>query len=363
MLEFLVLLLVLLIGGASLYYVYDRVYRKSSVSQPTLYVEALRDLLDNKLESAFTKLRQVVAEDPNNLDAYLRLGQILREHNHPQRALQIHKDLTLRFGLTRERKVAILRELAADYLALNDYATADAALKELLSLDSDNYWAYAQRLKMQEKLLQYEDAYDLAVQILRLESNKSKKPLAHYKYLQGEQLLKKREHHRARVAFKEAISLDPTYVPAYLAIGDSYAEEERLEDAITFWTKLIAAVPEQGHQVIDRLRNTLFALGRYGDILDMCQSILEVSPKNVEARVALSEFHAKKGDLEAAAEALEQAVDERPNDPNLLLDLIRLYLERNDRGKLLELRRALERRRDKGKIGSPRPNSQPTPSR
>lgn len=357
MLEALLLLLVFVFGSLAFYLMYERFYRKTQHVEPSMYVEALRNLLDGKQESAFTKLRQVVAEDATNIDAYLRLGQLLREHNRPDRALQVHKDLTLRYGLTKTDKAAILRELASDYLALNDYATADAALKELASLEPENYWAYVTRLKLQEKAGQWEDAYETAVQLLKLEANKSKTPLARFKFQHGEQLYKTREYHKARVAYKEAISIDPSFVPAYIAVGDSYREEERFEDAVNFWTKLIEAVPEQAHLVIDRLKNVLFTLGRFGEIVEICRQILEHSPKNLEARRALAEFYVKKGDLEAAEEMLEVILDEQPEDPVAIVELVRIYLEQGDNKRLHELRRTLEYKRDRKrsstKQGSP----------
>jgi lipopolysaccharide biosynthesis regulator YciM len=353
MLESILLILVLLFGALSFYLMYERYYKRVQESEPTQYVEALRNLLDGKQEAAFTKLRQVIAEDPTNIDAYLRLGRILREHNRADRALEVHKNLTLRYGLSRTDKIAILRELASDYLALNEPSTAETALKELISLDPESYWAHVNRLRLQEKANQWDDAYETAVLLLKLESNKSKKPLARYKARQGDELAKSREFHKARIAYKEAISLDPTYVPAFLAVGDSYIEEERFEDAVNFWMKLIEANPEQAHQVIDRLKNTLFTLGRFGEIVDICRRILEQSPKNVEARRALAEFDIKKGDLNSAQETLEQILDDNPQDTQTILELIRIYLELGNQKKLHELRRSLDRKQDRKRPAGP----------
>ncbi len=363
MLESMLLLLVLLFGAIAFYLMYERYYKRVQQSEPSQYVEALRNLLDGKQEAAFTKLRQVIAEDPGNVDAYLRLGRILREHSRADRALEVHKNLTLRFGLSKPDKVAILRELASDYLNLNEPATAEAALKELIGLDPDNYWAHVNILKLQEKANQWEDAYETAVLLLKLESNKSRKPLARYKFQLGEQLFKAREYHKARVVYKEAIGLDPTFVPAYLSVGDSYIEEQRFEDAVNFWTRLIDANPEQAHQVIDRLKNTLFTLGRFGEIVEICHRIQEQSPKNIEARRALAEFDIKKGDLSSAQETLEQILEDDLDDHQTVLELIRIYLEQGNQKKLHELRRRLEQKRDKKRQPSAtRPAATPTRS-
>jgi lipopolysaccharide biosynthesis regulator YciM len=349
--SFVIFLLLFLI--AFVFYIgYDRVFRKPAEPRENVHLEALRDLLEGRQESAFTKLRHVVADDPNNLDAYLRLGQILRDNNQPGRALQVHRDLTLHSGLTRADKVAILHQIAADCLALDDRKMAEDALKELLSLDSGHLWGHTQLLRLQEKESRWSDAYDTAVKILQLESNKSKKPLAHYKLQAGEQLFRQREYHKARIHYKEAIGLDPALVKAYLAIGDSYREEERLEDAVTFWGKLISAVPDQGHLVIDRLQKVLFDLGRFGDIREICESILQHSPKNLEARLALAEFYAKKGDTDLAIDLYERVVDDFPAHLPTVLELIRMYLEQDDRSKISSLLKTLERKQQAHKDGA-----------
>jgi lipopolysaccharide assembly protein B len=364
MVDYVLSLLVLFFGALAFYLVYERFMGRPKTTESSLFVEALRDLLDGRQEAAYTKLRQVVADDSTNIEAYLRLGQILRDNNQPARALQIHKDLTLRAGLSRPQKIAILRQLAADYIASGDLVTAEAALKEMLALDSGNFWAHSQMLAIQEKAQQWEAAAETAEQILKLEGNRSKKPLARYLIAQGDQLYKQKEYHKARIAYKEAISLDPSCVQAYLSIGDSYFEEQRLEDAVTFWTKLITAVPDQSHLVIDRLKASLFELGRYGDIADICQEILTHSPGNPAARRTLAEFHQRKGDSEMAIAVLEQLVEDHPDERGVALDLVRLYHEKGDRKKLSELLRTLERRRERPKGGAPeKASSSPAPLR
>ncbi len=349
MVDYILVFLLLAMVAFAFYLGYERVFRRKGKPESSAYLDALRDLLDGRQESAFTKLRQVVMEDSTNLDAYLRLGQILRENNQPERALQVHKDLALRPGLSLQDKVAILRHLASDSLAASDAKMAEEALRELISLDSSNHWAHTRLLTLLEKDQKWEAAYECAVQILKLEANKSKKPLAKYKYQEGEQLARKREYHKARILYKEAIGLDQTFTGAYLAIGDSYYEENRLDDAVTFWTKLITAVPDQGHLVIDRLQKAFFDLGRFGEIQNICQIILDHAPKNPEARRALAEFYEKKGDMDLAAEMWEQLVDDYPQDHLYLLELIRVYLEKGEKKKISRLFNTLERRRHEKK--------------
>jgi lipopolysaccharide biosynthesis regulator YciM len=342
MTEYLLIFLILLLGSLVFYLIYERYIGQTTKSVSSLYLDALKDLLDGRAVSAFTKLHKVVAEDSSNIDAYLRLGQILRENKKPERALQVHKDLTLRGGLLAADKVAILRQLALDYKDLKNYDMTEAALKELISLQHDDHWAHTILLQIRKEQGKWDEAYDTAAALLKLETDKSKKPLAVFKYRQGEQLFKQKEYHKARIILKEAVGLDPSFAPAYIAIGDSYYDEQRYEDAVNFWNKLIEAVPDQGHRVIERLKKTLFDLGRFGDIVQICEKILQHSPKDREARLTLAEFFQKKGDLEVAEEMLTRAVDDSPDDLETIVKLVQIYLERKDIRKIDELFRNLE---------------------
>lgn len=341
--EYVLAFILLLAVTTGLYALIDRFFEKKVKSESAVYVEALRDLLDGRDESAFSKLRQSVAEDSENLDAYLRLGQLLRDYGKPERALQVHKDLTLRGALKPAQKALVLQQLAADYLALNNLDMAEAAAKELLQYDSGNRWAHARLLEIQQKAEKWEEAYDTAVSLLKIESNKSKKPLAVFKYKMGMSLFKKREYHKARVLFKEALGLDPKYAEAYVVIGDSYTLEGRHEDAVNFWGKMIETVPEESHQVLERLQKALYDLGRFGDIEQICQRIMEQVPNDTAAKLTLANIYKKKGELDSAERLLAEVVETNTGDVNVVMQLVRLYLEKRENQKLDRLFRTVER--------------------
>ena len=96
----------------------------------------------------------------------------------------------------------------------------------------------------------------------------------------------------------------------------------------------------------------MFDLGRFGDIADICESILSASPKDIPARLMLAEFHKKKGDLERAEEILLQVVEDNPDDIGPIIELIRIYVEQDDRKRLAAFVRQLGQKQEK-KNGTP----------
>ena len=352
MIEYILMFSFLMLGAMVFYYLYERYFTHKTRTSSDIYMEALKDLLDGHQEKAFSKLREVVAEDSSNIDAYIRLGIILRENKKPSQALQVHKDLTLRGSLAPDVKVEILKQLYLDYIDLKEYDTAEAALRELVEIKPKNRWALIKLLETQKEQSKWDEAYETAVRLLKIEENKSKKPLAAFKFHMGDQLFKKREYHKARILFKEAIGFDPQNVEAYLAIGDSYQEEERYEDALNFWNKLISNVPHQGHLVIERLKKVLFELGRYGEINTICDNILMHSPKNLTARLCLAEFYEKKGDADLAEEILASIIDDYPEDIKSVIELIRIYLDKNNTKKIEQLLKSIDNKLHKKTVVS-----------
>ena len=75
-------------------------------------------------DNAIRLLRDVVKQDTNHLDAYLQLGDILREQGNSQNAIKIHQSLTVRPGLDEKLQIQIHQSLAQDYLSINDVCSA-----------------------------------------------------------------------------------------------------------------------------------------------------------------------------------------------------------------------------------------------
>jgi tetratricopeptide (TPR) repeat protein len=105
-------------------------------------------------------------------------------------------------------------------------------------------------------------------------------------------------------------------------------------------------VPNQWNLVIDRLKKELFNLGRFEEIIKICENILEHDPKNIGARLTLAELNEKKGDLKATADILQGIIDDYPDDLLSLLELTRICLEKGDRKRVDELLRTLEHKRE-----------------
>lgn len=306
-------------------FLWSRAKKERKKVSPELYIDALKALLAGEEKVAFVKLKEVARKDPENADAYLKLGDLFRKNRRYDKALQIHRELTLRPSLSREEKSEVLRSLAEDYSASGNHDKAVAVLEELYRVSEKDQRAAVRLLLEYEEMDRWEDAFELRKRTFSRKEDQTDKILALYKVLWGKQRAKRGELHKARVAFKEALNYDENCVPAYVYLGEAYYQDERLKDAVEYWKKLLKVVPEAGYLVYDKLEKTLFELGEYGDIPEIYEDILNKYPRNTFALFSLARIHEKKGMVESAIERYKQILDIDPQFLSARLSLAKLY--------------------------------------
>jgi tetratricopeptide (TPR) repeat protein len=99
------------------------------------YTLGLSALIGGDRREALRHLRDAVQGDSDNIDAYLRLGDLLRESGSVDKALAVHRDLTVRPRIPESDRVLILESLTRDYLAGSD--DAETYLRKLARHDRD----------------------------------------------------------------------------------------------------------------------------------------------------------------------------------------------------------------------------------
>ena len=87
-------------------------------------VEALNAMVRGDRRIALNHLRDVVKQDTNHIDAYLQMGDILREEGNAQAAVKIHQSLTVRPNLSNDINRDIHKSLALDFEQLGQFAKA-----------------------------------------------------------------------------------------------------------------------------------------------------------------------------------------------------------------------------------------------
>ena len=84
----LILFFIIVVSGV-IFFLYLKVNPSKSSNIKELYSEGLDMLVSGKRFSAYNNFKEIIEKDSNNVMAYLRLGQILRENGNNIKAIKI----------------------------------------------------------------------------------------------------------------------------------------------------------------------------------------------------------------------------------------------------------------------------------
>ncbi len=316
---------------------WSKAKREKGKVSPKLYTDALKALLAGDERLAFQRFKEVARGDPENVDAYLKLGDLFRRGKKFDKALQIHRELTLRPSLSEEEKSEVWKSLAEDYIASQNHEKAISVLEELHRADRDDHWVSHKLISEYEKTERWEEAFELRKKISKHKDYDGNKVLALYKVFWGKARADRNELHKARVAYKEALNYDETCTPAYIYLGEAYYRDGRLDDAVEYWKKLLDAVPSAGHLIFNKLERTMFEQGQYEEIAEIYERISSQNPEDVHALFSLANIYEKKGMIELAIEKYRQILDFDPNFLSAKLSLAKLYQEKGWKEQSIDL--------------------------
>ena len=352
--EILITLLVLGIaaGGVALYVLNFKPRRKSKVKD--LYAEGLDLLITGRRKSAYKNFKDIIQKDSDNIKAYLRLGQVLREGGNPVQALKIHRGLMHRRNLTHYEQIELHKNLALDYYSSGNL---DAAIQELLSLlkiEKNNEWAVTQLTAFYREKQDWAKAGEYFEKYQKLTNKEDAHKLALYKIQEGRIHIKNKKFEDARKTFEDALNISDIAV-AYYFIGNSFSGEseeeyqksvekdsannpasdektdymekakELLGKAIPNWIRYAELNPEQAWMVIHLLKDGLFALDRYSEIENILKQILKNDSDNIEVIASLSEIYSHRGENTEAIELIESALEQDPT--SIIVKLIKMKLQ------------------------------------
>lgn len=282
--------------------------RKKGVNRKNPYVEALEYLADGHDQLAIDKFKEAIQRNSNNIKAYLRLGDRLREKGFAKNALRIHKELTLRENLSKNQLQRINKSLLLDYEKYNDSENGILTAKKIIEEDKHNeIWVRERLIRLYEKAERWQEAIDAIKKYYKPLNNEKKRRIALYSVFQGRKLHDMGKAKDGRVKFKEAFKIYPQCSAAYFYLGKSYQNENRLDDAIREWQNFCYKMSDEAHIVFPYLEKAYFDNGIFEDIESFYQSLSESGEKNLNTVLALVEFYLKKGRYEKAKIFLEKA--------------------------------------------------------
>ncbi len=306
--------------------------RQKQASSPaqTSYFAGLSYYLAGDKEKALQRFLETVRKDTDYVDAYIKIGDILRGMGQTENAIKIHRDLLVRQQLTDEQKLAIYRALAEDYKANKNYPQAIDMVQKIFELEKNHPWARTFQIELYEEMGDWPQAIACIEENDQLTKEEKKKRKAFYLLEQGLSLAKEGKEHEARLRYREAIKENGALLAAYLELVDSYLRDGRPKAALTVLKKMTKMKWPFAELVFDRLKQVLFELGLFSDLEQFYAEIEPAYPESADVQMGLAEIYLKKGDLNRAEAACRAALATEPDRLDAKLLLADLCLKKSD---------------------------------
>jgi len=287
------------------------------VRQSPHYILGVNFLVANQIDLAIEELSQAASLDADALEVHMILGNLYREKGQVGKAITVHQSLLQRPMLSRLEHAYVLLCLGLDYKRGGFVDRALEAFNEVLRLDPKNEYALLNLQKLHEEQHQWSLAYDTRQRLSKLAAidlrPQSQAILAFLENEIGLEAMRRKDYTEAARRFHSAIDLDARAVPAYLNLGDVRVVQGNAKEATSIWEKLIQVAPDRAYLAFDRLEALAVGAGAPERFTRLCRRLIEDSPQDWRARLALSRHLAASGHPQDALDLLFAALVQNPH--------------------------------------------------
>ena len=253
----------------------------------------------------------------------MQLGNILRKGNTDQ-AIKIHQSLTVRPNLISEQKVEIHKALAKDYIEIGYTKNAIEEAKKILFIEKRNLWSLKFLIRTSEDNQDWEEAALWSKHLQKISGKKEINDLSRFDIYKGLDCMRNGKIEDAKSFFKTAIRKSPDNSKAYKFLGDLYEKNRDLVKALENWQVYAIKNKKSGVDVYHKIESALFDLGRYSEVENFYQKLINLDKFNLEAVIKLANVLEEKGETTAALNLIENSTDK--NNKDIRADLMKLKL-------------------------------------
>jgi lipopolysaccharide biosynthesis regulator YciM len=282
--------------------------KRRQLEEDTPYQRGLGELIAGNRDAALRHLTQAVREDPRNTDAYVRLGNLLREKGQVRQAIQVHRELLLKRRLPAATKNEILKSLALDLAEAKRWEDVIEQVRELPRSERSERPMLLLTRDAYEALGDLDRAVATHRDILKSGGSTREPSLGAYRAHAALVALQKGDRARAKSELQTALKEAPEEVIANIYLGDIAAQEEDAERAIAYWMKVVTDKPECAGRVFDRLEKAYYELGDFGRMMSIYEEVIARAPSNTQALSGLSKMQERKGAIDEAVRTAQEAI-------------------------------------------------------
>jgi lipopolysaccharide biosynthesis regulator YciM len=322
----LVLVLLLVLAVTGLPWLLSRRREERPWNAAQAYLETIDALIRGQRVQALDALRRVAREESDNVLAYLRLGDLVRVMGQPAKAHKIHAGLAARPIDDPELMLRIRESLLEDLVAMEAWPEVVRLGERVRSEKKRSTVALASLSRAYVARGEWERAFSVLGELERISPQNVELRPAQARVMAAQQRLAAGEPAEARRLLEDAMKQGANEGTERILLGDVYAAEDDHERAAELWLEFAEAHPERAGEVFARLERSYYEMGKFGDLIEVYERLLEKTPRSPAAEVALADMHRRRGRPEEAIRVLQAALAADASHQEARRMLIECYL-------------------------------------
>lgn len=282
-----------------------------STTLPAAYFKGLNFLITDQHDKAIEAFVEAVQANADSLELHFALGSLFRRRGEVDRAIHLHLNLLEKKELEDPQKLAVIAELAQDYLKAG---LLDRAEELFRSLENTRYQHAALRalLEIYVREREWEQATRIATELERVSGIPFRREIAQYYCEKAVKSMLENDSHTARYELDMALDANKNCVRANVLLGDMEAASGAHKEAISAWKRIEFQRPEYLGLVAGKMLASYRALGRLDEGLSQLKAYLATyklpALQNVVYETTLTEEGA-----ESAANLARNELERQPS--------------------------------------------------
>lgn len=310
--------LVVAVAGGVLWSVF-RGGRATTQEDP--YLLALERWIEGDLAEAARLLRQVIEEQPDTVDPYLQLGNLLRLQGQPGKAAVLHRGLTVRDDLPRSKKLAVGLALAEDLVALGQWPQAGRVLDTLArdAASRPRFWQirFAQRFGEGNLPEAARTLKKAAGQVDRSDRPWFERAYASFQLDRALEHLRRGESREARARYRDVEKLPAARERAGLVAALLAAAEKDTAEAVELASSELLADSTELELFLPTLRDLLLESGQFSRAIPILERACQGEGAPPSLWISLALLYEKIGERDQALRLIESKSGQPGLTPNV----------------------------------------------
>ncbi len=299
------------------------------------YIKALYSLIEGNRKNALVFLKQGVQKGERRVGAYILLGDLLRDQGQPDKALQIHRSISVRRDLTEENKRDIQLAISRDLMALDRNQEAISTLENIRKWKNHPSIVFALH-RFYHLNGEYDRAHKALSKFVKLENSRSDELIKAYLTSVASDYLNRGNYGKGAEYSEKAISMDRDYTPALYTCGLAYYRDGDNNKAIGRWITLLRNDISCLSLTLKYMEKMLFEQQDFGRLETILTDLYERNKGNPEVFRAISSFYERKGEIEKVIGFFESEINQLVLDDKLIIRMAGIYLDKGNTTKAAE---------------------------